>query len=105
MIKKIFKIISHRYKGDSQILKIEYKKSLIKLNVNLIGKIQIKNLLMAIIAASNSNLNLKKILSVIPKIKPVKGRLEKISKIKNKSRVIISEINFIRIIIRNFSHF
>ena len=87
--KNNFKIISHRYKGDSQILKIEYKKSPIKLNVNLIGKIQIKNLLMAIIAASNSNLNLKKILSVIPKIKPVKGRFEKISKIKNKSKVIL----------------
>ena len=44
---------------------------------------------MAIIAASNSKLNLKKILSVIPKIKPVKGRFEKISKIKNKSKVIL----------------
>ena len=32
--KNNFKIISHRYKGDSQILKIEYKKS--QLNLMLI---------------------------------------------------------------------
>ena len=44
---------------------------------------------MAILAAQKSNIELKKILTIIPKIKPVEGRLEKIGKIKNKSKVIL----------------
>jgi murE/murF fusion protein len=44
---------------------------------------------MSIIAAKKSNLNFQKIISVINKIKPVNGRLEKIGKIKNKSCVIL----------------
>ena len=38
---------------------------------------------MAIIASKNSYLNLGKILNIIPKLKPVEGRLEKVGKIKN----------------------
>ena len=55
----------------------------------MIGKIQLKNLLMAILAAKKSKLNLKKILSVAPKLRSVEGRLEKIGNIKNKSKVIL----------------
>ena len=44
---------------------------------------------MAIIAANRSNLEFSKILKVIPKIKSVKGRFEKIGKLKNKSKVIL----------------
>ena len=44
---------------------------------------------MAIIAAQKSNLSLNKILAVIPKIRSVEGRLEKIGNIKNKSKVIL----------------
>ena len=44
---------------------------------------------MAIFAAKKSNISLEKILSVIPKIKPVEGRFEKIGEIKNRSRVIL----------------
>ena len=46
-------------------------------------------MLMAILAANRSNLNFKKILSVIPKVNSVEGRFEKIGKIKNKSKVIL----------------
>jgi len=45
--------------------------------------------MMAIIAAQKSNLSLNKILGVIPKIRSVEGRLEKIGNIKNKSKVIL----------------
>ena len=55
----------------------------------MIGKIQLKNLLMAIIAAKKSKLKLKKIFESIPKIKPVEGRFQKIGKIKNGSLVIL----------------
>ena len=44
---------------------------------------------MAIIAAKNSNINLNKILNIIPKLKPVEGRFENIGKIKNRSKVIL----------------
>ena len=38
-------------KERSQLIKIEYKKSIRIIKLNLIGKIQLKNILMAIIAA------------------------------------------------------
>ena len=44
---------------------------------------------MAIIAAQKSNIEFEKILKILSKIKPIEGRLEKIGKIKNKSKVIL----------------
>jgi murE/murF fusion protein len=81
--------LSHEFKEEAQILKILYNSSIHKIKLNLIGKIQIKNILMAIIAARKSNIDIKKIFKVIPNIKPVDGRFEKIGKIKNKSKVIL----------------
>jgi len=54
-----------------------------------VGKIQIKNILMAMLAAEKSGLNFKQIINVIDKVKPVSGRLEKIGVIKNNSMVIL----------------
>ena len=87
--KNNFKILSHSFKEESQIIKIKYKNSIEVVKLNLIGKIQLKNLLMAIIAAKKSNIGLKKILLIIPKIKSVEGRFEKIGNIKNRSKVIL----------------
>ncbi len=87
--KKNFEILSHHFEGDSQLLTIKYKNTIKKVKLNLIGKIQLKNILMAIIAAEKSNIKFEKILSVIHKIRPVKGRFEKIGKIKNQSKVIL----------------
>ena len=87
--KNYFDILSHTFKGESQILKIKYKKSIQEISFNLIGKIQLKNILMAIIAASQSNIEISKILKVIPKIKSVEGRFQKIGKLKNLSKVIV----------------
>ena len=56
---------------------------------SLIGKIQIKNLMFAIIAAYLSKLKLKKILKSIHKIKPIKGRFEKIGNLKNNAKVLL----------------
>ena len=52
-------------------------------------KIQIKNILMSMIAAEKSGLKFKKIISTINKVKPVNGRLEQIGIIKNNSTVIL----------------
>ena len=87
--KNNFKILSHSFKEESQIIKIKHKDSIEVVKLNLIGKIQLKNLLMAIIAAKKSNIGLKKILLIIPKIKSVEGRFEKIGNIKNRSKVIL----------------
>ena len=87
--KKDFKILSHSFKGESQELKVKYKGITQKINLNLIGKIQLKNVLMAMIAALKSNIELRKILNVVPKLCSVEGRFEKIGKIKNQSKVIL----------------
>ena len=87
--RKNFKILSHSFDGESQVIKIRYKNSIKNINLNLIGKIQIKNILMAIIAAVKSNIDLKKILTIVPKLNSVDGRFEKIGKIKNQSKVIL----------------
>ena len=87
--KNQFQILSHSYRGEKQILKIRYYNLTREINLNLIGKIQLKNILMAIIAAKNSNISLIKILNVLSQIKPIDGRLEKIGKIKNRSKVIL----------------
>ena len=87
--KNQFQILSHSYRGEKQILKIRYYNLTREINLNLIGKIQLKNILMAIIAAKNSNISLIKILNVLSQLKPINGRLEKIGKIKNRSKVIL----------------
>ena len=87
--KNQFQILSHSYRGEKQILKIRYYNLTREINLNLIGKIQLKNILMAIIAAKNSNISLIKTLNVLSQLKPIDGRLEKIGKIKNRSKVIL----------------
>ena len=84
-------LVSHKYENDYQILTIKEKnkKKIIRLNLNLIGKIQIKNVLMAILAASKSGLSINSITKSIVKLKPAEGRLEKIGKLKNNSKVIL----------------
>ncbi len=87
--KNNLKLLSHNFKGEGQFLRIKSNSLIRDLNLNLIGKIQLKNVLMAIIAAKSSGISLDKILNTIPKLKPVAGRFEKIGKIKNQSKVIL----------------
>ena len=84
-------LVSHQYENDQQILKVRLKnkKKIIKFKLNLIGKIQVKNILMAMLAATRSGLNLASAAKLMIKIKPVEGRLEKIGKLKNNSKVIL----------------
>ena len=82
-------IISHEYYNEKQIVQIKYNRNIYKFETKLIGKIQVKNILMAMIAATKSNLNFKKIINTIGYLKPVCGRLEQIGTIKNNSKVIL----------------
>ena len=86
---KGIELASHKFEKEKQILEIKFKNKKYVIKLNLIGKIQIKNILMAILAASKSGLEFEKIINVIHKIKPAEGRFEQIGKIKNNSKVIL----------------
>ena len=81
--------MKHRYKEDKQLFQIKYKNKIYDIIVDLIGKVQIKNILMAMIAAEKSNIKFEKIVKSIKNIKNVNGRFEKIGYIKNNSKVIL----------------
>ncbi len=82
-LKKIQKI-NDKKRVSFSLLKKDYS-----FYSHLIGSIQIKNLLFAVLAAYLSGLKIDSILRNINKIKPINGRLEQIGKLKNKSRVIL----------------
>jgi MurE/MurF fusion protein len=82
-------LVSHMYKNEYQILQVKYQSQVFEMRINLIGKIQIKNILMAILTAIKSNINIRNVIKTISKLKPVEGRLEKIGVLKNKSKVIL----------------
>ena len=82
-------LVSHKYFQGKQLNKIKYKNKIYEFQTSLVGKIQIKNILMAMLAAEKSGLNFNKIVKVINRVRPVSGRLEKIGFIKNNSRVIL----------------
>ena len=74
--------MSHKYEDESQLLEIRYNNSIHKIKLNLIGRVQLKNILMAVIASIKSNVKIKDILNVIPKIKTVEGRFDRVGKNK-----------------------
>ena len=83
------RILHHKYKQDKQIIKISINFKIFILEIPLIGFFQTKNLLMAFLAALSCGLNQNKIIKIIPKIKPVPGRLERVANIKNNSKIIL----------------
>ena len=82
-------VISHDYHGEKQLLKVKYKNKMYEFQLNLVGKIQLKNILMSMLAASLNNIKFQRIINIVNKIKAVPGRLEKIGLIKNNSSVIL----------------
>ena len=82
-------LLKHSYADDKQIFQIKYKNKTYKMIVNLIGKVQIKNILMAMLAAEKSNLKFEKIVKSVNKIQNVHGRFEKIGNLKNNSKIIL----------------
>ena len=87
--KKGLNLISHKFDNERQIIEIKFRNKKYKIILNLIGKIQIKNILMSILAAHESDLDFENIIKVVHRIKPVEGRLEKIGNIRNNSKVIL----------------
>ncbi|WP_440909119.1 UDP-N-acetylmuramoyl-L-alanyl-D-glutamate--2,6-diaminopimelate ligase [Candidatus Pelagibacter sp.] len=85
---KIF-LQSINYDGDKQILQLKINSKIYVVEINLIGKVQIKNLILAIIAAAQSGLSYDKIFKILPYIKSINGRLERVGVMKNNSKVIL----------------
>ena len=83
------KILNNKYKGKKQIVKISSGSKIFFLEIPLIGFFQVKNLLMAILAASTCGLSINKIFHQVHKIKPVSGRLECIKSLNNSSKIIL----------------
>ncbi len=86
--KSDLKIIDHKFLGNKQKIIFTYKNQRYNFETDLIGRLQIKNLLLAVLAA-NQILPMKKIINSLNKIIPVNGRLEKIGNLKNRSIVIL----------------
>ena len=87
--KSSFAIVDHQFLKDEQKITFRYDKMQYCFSTKLIGRVQIKNLLMAIMAAMKSKISLEKIMKIIPKIKPVNGRLEKVGNLHNNGIVIL----------------
>jgi len=87
--KSDLQLISHHFENENQNLIIKYKNKFYKFKLNLIGKIQVKNILMTILAALECGLKIKSIIKVMEKIRPIEGRLEKIGQLKNNSKIIL----------------
>ena len=85
----IFKVLNHKIFKNFQLLEIKYNKKIYHLKINLYGSIQIKNLLMAILACKTCGLNIKNIFKKINKIHSVDGRLELIRNLPNKSKIFL----------------
>ena len=83
------KIIEHKFDDESQMIHLNYKKNNFKFKINLIGKVQLKNILMASLAAEKGGIKFSKIIKTLKYLKPIDGRLERIGQIKNDSKVIL----------------
>ena len=83
------KILCNKYKENKQIIKVSANSKIFQLEIPLIGYFQVKNLLMAVLAASSCGLNQNKIFKQIHKIKPVPGRLECVANLNINSNIIV----------------
>ncbi len=82
-------LVSHYFENDYQILEIKKRNKKYIIKLNLIGKIQIKNVLMSILAATKSGVDINSIAKSSIYLKPAEGRIEKIGELKNNSKVIL----------------
>ena len=84
-----FEILSHNFFKEYQLIKIKYKNKVYNLKIYLIGSVQIKNLLMAILASEKCGIKIQSIFKKIHKIKSVNGRLEEIKELPNRSKIFL----------------
>ena len=83
--KNYIRILGLKPHGSKTILKINYKNKIYSISLNLIGSFQIRNLFHAITLSISSGIDANRILKVLPRIKPIKGRL---NIFKNKKKIV-----------------
>jgi len=83
------KIVCNKYEDKIQIVKISLNSKILNLKIPLIGYFQVKNLLMAVLAAISCGISKNKIFNKLHKIKSVSGRLDCIANLKNNSKIIV----------------
>jgi len=83
------KILDNKYKQNKQHVKISINSKIFNLKIPLIGYFQVKNLLMAALAALSCGLQRNRIFNQIHKIKAVPGRLECVANLNNNSSIIL----------------
>ena len=81
--KSDFNIIKYKLKLDKTIYKLRYNNKNYKVKMNVIGKYNIYNSLVAIIVLVNMGYNIKKVIKLFKKIKLPSGRLDMIKYKKN----------------------
>ena len=87
--KSFISVLNIQKINDKKKIDFSFNNKRYSFKTELIGDVQIKNLMFAIVAAHLSKIKINDILKTIHKIKPISGRLEKIGNIKNKSNVIL----------------
>ena len=85
----IFNVLKHNIYKNFQELEIKYKKRVFKLKINLFGSVQIKNLLMAILASKICGLKIENVFKKIHKIKSIEGRIQLIRTLPNQSKIFV----------------
>ena len=83
------RILNNRYDNNKQIIKFAFNSKIFQCEIPLIGFFQVKNLFLAALSALSCGLSQKKIFSLINNVKPVPGRLECVSDLKNNSKIIV----------------
>jgi len=84
-----FEVLNHKIFKNFQSLEIKYNKKIYRLKINLYGSIQIKNLLMAVLASKICGLKIKNVFEKIEKIKSVEGRLQLMRILPNQSKIFL----------------
>ena len=87
--KNDLKVLNYEFLDQAQLLKILYNKKIYKVKVPLIGSLQIKNIMMSVLAAKSVGIKFKNIMNSLEKLKPVDGRLEFVGAQRNNSKIII----------------
>ena len=86
---KSFIVIKNVKKINDKKIDFTINKKNYSFETSLIGDVQIKNLMFAIVAAYLSGIKISNIIKSIHKIKTIRGRLEKVGNLKNRARVIL----------------
>ena len=88
-LSKLINKVNKAKSAINSLKAISSKLKTFKIEIPLIVYFQLKNLFMAVLAASSCGLNRNKIFNQLNKIKPVPGRLECVSNLKNNSNIIV----------------